>query len=80
MDSGFNTRGAAGPHENATRVPDAVRGVLVVAGGAAIMLGMAFGAMMLLTSPDGWVMKAASQAMSTAQQGALATYDIAFDR
>lgn len=44
------------------------------------MLGMAFGAMMLLTSPDGWVMKAANQAMSTAQQGTLATYDIAFER
>ncbi len=78
MDAGFNT--SAKPNEGHARVPDAVRGALVVAGGATIMLGMAFGAMMLLTSPDGWVMKAANQAMSTAQQGTLATYDIAFER
>jgi len=32
---------------------------------------------MLLASPDGWVMKAANQAMTMAQQGALASYDIA---
>jgi hypothetical protein len=75
MDAGFNT--SAQPNEGRKRVPDAVRGVLVVAGGAAIMLGMAFGAMTLLTSPDGWVMKAANQAMSTAQQGTLASYDMA---
>jgi hypothetical protein len=79
MEAGFTTD-AAKPHERDVRMPDAVRGALVVAGGATIMLGMAFGAMMLLTSPDGWVMKAANQAMSTAQQGTLATYDIAFDR
>jgi hypothetical protein len=79
MEAGFTTD-AAKSHERDVRMPDAVRGALVVVGGATIMLGMAFGAMMLLTSPDGWVMKAANQAMSTAQQGTLATYDIAFDR
>jgi hypothetical protein len=76
MEAGFNTD-VAKPHERSGRMPDAVRGVLVVAGGAALMLGMAFGAMTLLTSPDGWVMKAANQAMSTAQQGTLASYDVA---
>lgn len=79
MDAGFRTD-AERPHKGEARIPDAVRGALVVAGGAAIMIAMAFGAMLLLTSPDGWVMKAANQAMSTAQQGTLATYDIAFDR
>jgi len=61
-------------------VPDAVRGAIVVIVGAALMLGMAIGAMKMLTSPDGWVMKAANQAVSTAQQGTLASYDIASDR
>lgn len=79
MDAGFNSD-AATPPAGKGRIPDAVKGAMVVAGGATIMLGMAFGAMLLLTSPDGWVMKAANQAMSTAQQGTLATYDIAFDR
>jgi hypothetical protein len=62
------------------RIPEAVRGVAVVAIGAALMIGMAFGAMTLLTSPDGWVMKAANQAVTTAQHGTLASYDIAQDR
>jgi hypothetical protein len=79
MDAGFTTD-ADRPQQSQGRIPVAVRGALVVIGGAAVMLTMAFGAMMLLTSPDGWVMKAANQAMSTAQQGTLATYDIAFDR
>ncbi len=79
MDAGFNTD-AVTPPAGKGRIPDAVKGAMVVAGGATIMLGMAFGAMLLLTSPDGWVMKAANQAISTAQQGTLATYDIAFDR
>lgn len=79
MDAGFNSD-AGTPPAGKVRIPDAVKGAMVVAGGATIMLGMAFGAMLLLTSPDGWVMKAANQAMSTAQQGTLATYDIAFDR
>lgn len=60
--------------------PDALRSAAVVAIGAGMMVAMAFGAMMMLTSPDGWVMKAANQAVSTAQQGTLASYDIASDR
>ncbi len=61
-------------------VPDVVRSAAVVAIGATMMLGMAVGAMMILTSPDGWVMKAANQAVTTAQQGTLASYDLAFER
>lgn len=54
-----------------------IRGVLVVLIGSAGLLGLALGAMAMLTSPDGWVMKAANQAMATAQQGTLASYTIA---
>ncbi len=61
-------------------IPDALRSAAVVVIGAAMMVAMAFGAMMMLTSPDGWVMKAANQAVSTAQQGTLASYDVAFGR
>ncbi|MFT3722470.1 MAG: hypothetical protein QM773_02700 [Hyphomonadaceae bacterium] len=53
------------------------RSALVVLLGSAGIIGIAFGAMMMLTSPDGWVMKAANQAMMTAQQGTLASYTIA---
>ena len=79
MNSGV-TADKAQPREHSKSMPEAMRGALVVAGGAAIMAVMVFGAVVLLTSPDGWVRKAANQAMTTAQQGTLATYDIAFDR
>jgi hypothetical protein len=59
---------------------DNVCGAIVVVIGAAGLVGLAFGAMTMLTSPDGWVMKAANQAMTTAQQGTLASYDIASDQ
>lgn len=58
-------------------IGDHVRGICVVLIGAALVCGLALGVMQLLTAPDGWVMKAASQAMTTAQQGTLASYDIA---
>lgn len=54
-----------------------LRGALVVVVGAAALVGLAFGGMMMLTSPDGWIMKAANQAIVTAQHGTLASYDIA---
>ena len=66
--------------QNRRTSPDALRSAAVVVIGAGMMVAMAFGAMMMLTSPDGWVMKAANQAVSTAQQGTLASYDIASDR
>jgi hypothetical protein len=56
---------------------DRLRGAVVVVVGAAALVGLAFGGMVMLTSPDGWIMKAANQAMMTAQQGTLASYDIA---
>ncbi len=79
MDASLQT-GAEHEAASRKRVPDAVRGAAVVFMGAAMMIGMAYGAMAILTSPDGWVMKAANQAMTTAQQGTLASYDIAAER
>jgi hypothetical protein len=71
---------AAGEHdgrEHRLQLNENVRGAIVVVVGAAALIGIAFGAMALLTSPDGWVMKAANQAMTTAQQGTLASYSVA---
>ena len=67
-DLGRNDTSRRGFH-----VGDRVRGALVVIGGAAIMIGLAVAAMSMLTSPDGWVMKAANQAMFDQQQQAVAT-------
>jgi hypothetical protein len=55
------------------RVDDRVRSALVVVGGLSVMIGLAVALMSLLTSPDGWVMKAAKQAMLDQQQQAVAT-------
>jgi hypothetical protein len=66
-----------GEHEESRgfHIDDRVRGVLVVLAGGTIMVALAFGAMLMLTSPDGWVMKVANQAVMTAQEGTLASYD-----
>jgi len=66
--------------EHRFHLNDNVRGALIVVIASAGLVGLAFGAMMMLTSPDGWVMKAANQAMATAQQGTLASYDIAAEQ
>jgi len=63
------------PEANQTR--ENVHCALAVTIAAVAFVGLAFGVMMVLASPDGWVMKAASQAMTTAQQGTLASYDVA---
>ena len=60
-------------HERSSEVSDRVKSALVVATGAALMIGLAVGAVSMLTSPDGWVMKAANQAMFDQQQQAVAT-------
>ena len=60
-----------------SRVPDNIRSMMVVVVAGAGLVGLAFGAMALLTSPDGWVMKAANQAMATAVEGTLASYTLA---
>lgn len=52
------------------------RNLMIVAIGTTGMIALAVGAMALLTSPDGWVMKAANQAMTTAHEGTLASYTL----
>jgi hypothetical protein len=70
MSSGANIDHDAGER---VHIGDRVRDVLVVVGGAAVMIGLAVSAMTMLTSPDSWVMKAANQAMLDQQQQAVAT-------
>lgn len=64
--------------EEAHRFNEKMKGAAVVAVGAGLVIALAYGAMLMLTSPDGWVMKAANQAVATAQHGTLASYDVAF--
>ena len=47
-----------------SRLNDNIRGALIVVLGSAALVGLAFGAMVMLTSPDGWATKAARSAMS----------------
>lgn len=61
-------------NNNRTMLSDRARGALVVAGGAAMMVGLAVAAMAMLTSPDSWVMKAANQAMLDQQQAIATSY------
>jgi hypothetical protein len=56
------------------QVSERMQGALVVATSAAIMIGLAVAAMTMLTSPDGWVMKAANQAMFDQQQAIATSY------
>lgn len=53
---------------------DQLQGVVVVVASAAVLVGLAFGAMALLSSPAGWVMKAANQAMSDHQQAVATSF------
>lgn len=46
------------------RFDENVRGALAVVAGSAALVGLAWGAMLVLTSPDGWVTKAANSAIS----------------
>ncbi len=77
MELNQTVSGGLGERKRAFRFDENFRSALVVLIGSAGIIGIAFGAMMMLTSPDGWVMKAANQAMMTAQQGTLASYSIA---
>jgi hypothetical protein len=54
-----------------------VRGALVMAVSVAVLIGISFGAMVVLTSPDGWVTKAAQGAVSGEQAPMLMSYDSA---
>lgn len=50
---------------------DNARGALIMAAGALMLMGLAFGGMVLLTSPGGWVSEAASSAVSGEGSGLL---------
>jgi hypothetical protein len=41
-----------------------LRGAMIVVAGSVALIGLAWGAMTVLTSPDGWVTKAANTAVS----------------
>lgn len=62
---------------NTAQRRDGLRNLMIVALGTTGMIVLGMGVMSVLTSPDGWVMKAASQAMTTAHEGTLASYTLA---
>ena len=71
------TSGTGTGQDNTSRreiVSDRTRGALVVACGAAMMMGLAVAAMTMLTSHDSWVMKATHQAMQDQQQAVATSY------
>jgi hypothetical protein len=47
------------------RFDENLRGVVVMIGGAVALVGLAFGAMVMFTSPDGWLTKAANSASAS---------------
>lgn len=62
------------PQPETAPLGDRVRNALVVTAGAAMMMGLTVAALSLLTSPDGWVMKATQQAMQDQQQAVATSY------
>jgi hypothetical protein len=62
------------PATDNAAVGERIRSALVVAGGAAMMVGLVVAAMAMLTSHDSWVMKAANQAMLDQQQAIATSY------
>ena len=59
------SKGAAhDPHgERGLGINEHLRGAAIVALGALGLIGLAWGVMMVLTAPDGWVTKAANSAL-----------------
>lgn len=51
-----------------------LQGVVVVLASAAVMIGLALGATALFSSPAGWMMKAANQAISDHQQAVATSF------
>jgi hypothetical protein len=54
----------AGREGYRTVLGDNLRAALVMVLGCCALVGLAFGAMVVLTSPDGWLTKAANSAMA----------------
>ena len=51
------------------KLGDNARGAIIMIAGALALMGLAFGGMLLLTSPNGWVTKAANGAVSGEEIG-----------
>ncbi len=64
--------GRTGPRESGRKrfeLGDNARGAIVMVAGALMLVGLAFGGMLLLTSPNGWVTKAANSAIAGEEAG-----------
>jgi len=59
-----NLAHGAGDEDHKFRLDENARGALVVVVGSVALVGLAWGAMIVLTSPDGWVTKAANSAVT----------------
>jgi hypothetical protein len=59
--------------EPGQRSYSALHGALVVAVGGALIVALAFGAMLALTGPDGWLTKAANTALRGDASGVVLT-------
>ncbi len=53
---------------------NALQGAFVVMAGCSLVVGLAFGAMVVLTGPDGWITKAANTALLGDGGATLTTY------
>ena len=60
----FRSAAQESHEEHKFRFDENVRGALIVVAGSIALVGLAWGAMVVLTSPDGWVTKAANSALS----------------
>lgn len=61
--------------ESKIPVSENIRGAIVLVLASAAMVGLAFGIMVVLTSPDGWASKAA-QSATTGEDVSLISYDV----
>lgn len=61
--------------DHKVRLDERVRGAVVMIAGVAALIGIAYGAMTLLTAEDGWAMRAANSA--PAVEGATETSQFA---
>jgi hypothetical protein len=59
-----HTDGHGSDEDHGFQLGENLRGAVIVALGSAALIGLAWGAMVVLTSPEGWVTKAANSAIS----------------
>jgi hypothetical protein len=63
MSSKHHAADAAAHEEHKIRFGDNLRGALIVLFGAVALVGISYGVMVALTSPDGWIARAAGSAI-----------------